>query len=37
MAMRQAGAYTEVCDNLDSNLDDWIRHILKSKIKIGIL
>ena len=35
MAMRQAGEDSTVCDSFSTDLESWIAHILKRKIKFG--
>lgn len=35
MAMRQAGEDATVCDSFSTDLESWIAHILKRKIKFG--
>jgi hypothetical protein len=35
MAMRQSGEDASVCDSFSSDLELWISHILKRKIKFG--
>jgi hypothetical protein len=35
MAMRQAGEDEKVCDSFAAELEGWISHILKRKIKFG--
>ena len=35
MAMRQAGEDATVCNSFSTDLESWIAHILKRKIKFG--